>query len=128
MGNGTTIRVEKTSNYTVMSNQHFKVRNMSLKAKGLLSLILSLPPDWDYSIAGLTSICKEGYDTINTTLKELQNLGYLRIEKIPPKKVSEGGTGKYEYVYVINEISTAPEKLDFSKKQGGEKQGVAFSQ
>ena len=58
------IRVEKTKNYTVMSNQHFHVLNMSLKAKGLLSLILSLPENWDYSISGLASICKESYGQI----------------------------------------------------------------
>ena len=52
------IRVEKTKNYTVMSNYHFKEKNMSLKAKGLLSLMLSLPDNWDYSIAGLVAICR----------------------------------------------------------------------
>lgn len=53
------VRVNKTNNYTVMSNYHLRNRELSLKAKGLLSLMLSLPDDWDYSIAGLVAICKE---------------------------------------------------------------------
>lgn len=75
------IRVEKTSNYTVMSNYHFREKNMSLKAKGLLSLMLSLPEEWDYSVNGLVAICKEGKDGIISALKELEKFGYLKREQ-----------------------------------------------
>ena len=71
------IRVNKTANYTVMSNTHFKEREMSLKAKGLLSLMLSLPDNWDYSINGLATLCKDGRDSIMKTLNELEDFGYL---------------------------------------------------
>lgn len=71
-------RINKNSNYTVMSNNHFKEKNMSLKAMGLLSLMLSLPQDWDYSIAGLSKICNDGKDSIRSALKELEDFGYLK--------------------------------------------------
>lgn len=102
------IRVEKTSNYTVMSNQHFHVQNMSLKAKGLLSLILSLPDSWDYSIAGLSAICQESRGTIKKTLDELKSLGYLEVIKHAPS--TENG-GRYTYEYIIYEVSRTPNKL-----------------
>ncbi len=71
------IRVNKTKNYTVLSNHHFKEKNMSLKAKGLLSLMLSLPDDWNYSIAGLVSLSKDGKDSVMAALAELEKFGYL---------------------------------------------------
>lgn len=71
------IRVNKTVDYTVMSNTHFKEKEMSLKAKGLLSLMLSLPDDWDYSIMGLVQLSKDGKDSVMNTLAELEELGYL---------------------------------------------------
>lgn len=71
-------RVHKNENYTVLSNYHFKERRMSLKAKGLLSLMLSLPEDWDYSAAGLVTLSKDGKDSVNAALKELEKFGYLR--------------------------------------------------
>jgi len=71
------MRVHKTANFTVMSNYHFKEKKMSLKAKGLLSLILSLPEDWDYSVAGLTTLSKDGKDGVMTALAELEKFGYL---------------------------------------------------
>ena len=92
-----------------MSNQHFHVTNMSLKAKGLLSLILSLPETWDYSIAGLASLCKESAPTVRATLKELENLGYLYIEKELPSK---SNNGRYTYKYHIYENSRSPDKLE----------------
>ena len=71
------MRVHKTANFTVMSNYHFKEKKMSLKAKGLLSLMLSLPQDWDYSVAGLTTLSKDGKDGVMTALAELEKFGYL---------------------------------------------------
>lgn len=72
------IRVHKTEDYTVMSNTHFREKNMSLKAMGLLSLMLSLPDDWDYSIMGLTTLSKDGKDSVMSALNELEKLGYLK--------------------------------------------------
>lgn len=71
-------RVEKNNNYTVMSNYHFREKDMSLKAKGLLSLMLSLPNDWDYSIKGLVSYSKDSKDSVMSGLKELEEFGYLK--------------------------------------------------
>lgn len=70
-------RVQKNQNYTVMSNHHLRNNTLSLKAKGLLSLMLSLPEEWDYTTRGLAKICKEGLDSICTTVKELEIHGYL---------------------------------------------------
>ena len=70
-------RVEKNSNYTTMSNYHLRDQELSLKAKGLLSLFLSLPEEWHYSVRGIAAICKEGVAGINSTLKELELRGYL---------------------------------------------------
>lgn len=76
------MRVHKTANFTVMSNYHFRERKMSLKAKGLLSLMLSLPDDWDYSVAGLTTLSKDGKDGVMTALAELEKFGYLTRERV----------------------------------------------
>ena len=65
-------RVQKTQNYTIMSNHHLRNKALSLKAKGLLSLMLSLPEDWDYTTRGLASICKEGVDSVCATVRELE--------------------------------------------------------
>ena len=70
-------RVEKTRDYTVMANHHLRNIELSLKAKGLLSLMLSLPEDWDYTTKGLACICKDGIDSINTTIRELEANGYI---------------------------------------------------
>ena len=65
-------RIEKTRDYTVMSNYHLRDRSLSLKAKGLLSLMLSLPEDWDYTMKGLARICKDGIDSISGGIRELE--------------------------------------------------------
>ena len=70
-------RVERTRDYTVMCNHHLKDSNLSLKAKGLLSMMLSLPDEWNYTTRGLAAICKEGVDAIGKTLKELELAGYI---------------------------------------------------
>ena len=70
-------RVEKNRNYTVMSNYHLRDTSLSLKAIGLLSKMLSLTNEWDYTTRGLASICKEGVDAIGAALKELEISGYL---------------------------------------------------
>ena len=70
-------RVEKSNGYTVMCNYHLRDRNLSCKACGLLSKMLSLPDEWDYTTRGLAAICKDGVDSITTALKELEACGYL---------------------------------------------------
>lgn len=70
-------RVHKTKDFTIMSNTHFKERGMSLKAKGLLSLMLSLPDDWSYNIKGLCALSKDGKDSVMSALSELEKFGYL---------------------------------------------------
>lgn len=76
------IRIHKTNNFTVMSNYHFKEKHMSLKAKGLLSLMLSLPDDWNYSISGLVKLSKDGKDSVMSALSELEKFGYLTRSKV----------------------------------------------
>ena len=80
------IRIHKTKNFTVMSNYHFKEKKMSLKAKGLLSLMLSLPDDWNYSIAGLVTLSKDGKDSVMTALAELEKFGYLTRKQLVNEK------------------------------------------
>ncbi len=70
-------RVERTRDYTVMSNHHLKDMNLSLKAKGLLSMMLSLPDSWNYTTRGLAAICKEGVDAIGSAIRELEKAGYI---------------------------------------------------
>ena len=90
----TVFRVEKTKDFTIMSNHHLRNKTLSLKAKRLLSLMLSLPVDWDYTTKGLAQICKEGVDSISTALKELEKHGYLTRRRI---RYKNGQLGDVEY-------------------------------
>ena len=74
-------RVEKNKGYTVMSNHHLRNKALSLKAKGLLSQMLSLPEDWDYTLKGLSLINRESIDAIRTAVWELEKAGYIRREQ-----------------------------------------------
>ena len=94
------IRVNKTKDYTVMSNTHLKDKNLSLKAKGLLSIMLSLPNGWNYSIEGLIAICKEGERAVKSTLEELKKYKYLVTTKLYP---SQTESKRIEYIYDIFE-------------------------
>lgn len=76
------IRVNKTKDYTVMANYHFRDKNLSLKAKGLLSMMLSLPDGWGYSIEGLTKLSADGRDCVMATLKELEKFHYLKRSRV----------------------------------------------
>ena len=98
-------RVNKNANYTVMSNYHLRSTNLSLKAIGLLSKVLSLPKNWDYSISGLTAICKEKETAIKAALDELKHWGYLVVTKLMP---NETNSGRIEYVYDFYEYSESP--------------------
>lgn len=110
------IRVNKTKDYTVMSNCHLRDTNLSLKAKGLLSMMLALPEDWDYSISGLVSICKEKETAVTSALDELKTYGYLKVTKLMP---NETENGRFGYCYDVFE-----KPVEISEKQGVEKQGV----
>ena len=128
-------RVNKNANYTVMSNYHLRSTNLSLKAIGLLSKVLSLPENWDYSISGLTAICKEKETAIKAALDELKHWGYLNVTKLMP---NETNSGRIEYVYDFYEYSEkdTPDadrddddtyaKVSSVRKapQGAEKQGI----
>ena len=91
-------KIEKTNNYTVMSNYHLRDRNLSFKAKGMLSFMLSLPEEWDYSLNGLVSVSKESKKAIRNILNELKDNGYLVVEQ------TRGERGQYKYNYIIYEI------------------------
>ena len=88
-------RVERTQNYTVMSNYHLRDKSLSLKAKGLLSLMLSLPETWDYTLSGLAKISLEGKDAIRATVVELEKAGYIQRHQTTGK---DGKFGSNEYI------------------------------
>ena len=88
-------RIEKTRDYTVMSNHHLRNAGLSLKSKGLLSMMLSLPEDWNYTTRGLAKICKEGTDSIGSALKELERAGYIIRNRL---RDSKGKIVDVEYV------------------------------
>lgn len=101
------VRVKKDKDYAVMSNYHFKDKKLSLRTKGLLSLMLSLPDNWDYSINGLCSICNESRTTIRNVLKELKDNRYLEMNENRDEK------GKFIYDYIVYEIPNINPKGDF---------------
>ena len=88
-------RIEKTRDYTVMSNHHLKNKNLTLKAKGLLSVMLSLPETWDYTLKGLAIINREGVDAIREAVRELEKAGYIVRTRVRNAKGRLTGT---EYV------------------------------
>lgn len=105
-------RVEKNGNFTIMSNYHLRDRNLSNKAKGLLSIILSLPNEWDYTEDGLVNICKDGKDSIRAQIRELEAYGYITRERARNEKGQLKGCD-----YTIHEMPvTTP---DLSKPKQG---------
>lgn len=106
------IRANKTTNYTVMSNHHLQNKNLTLKAKGLLSQILSLPDDWAYSVDRIVRLNKEGKGAIESAIKELEAEGYVIKTKLLPNQTE---SNKIEWVYDVYEIPQG---------QGGSFQGV----
>lgn len=109
------VRVHKTNNFTVMSNTHFKEKKMSLKAKGLLSLMLSLPDDWNYSISGLVTLSKDGKDSVMSALAELEKFGYLQRQRVTNDKGQFAGV---EY----NIYEQPQQEIPIAEKQNEEKQ------
>lgn len=115
------IRVHKNNNYTVMSNVHLRDKELSLKAKGLLSIMLSLPEDWAYSISGLCSICKESETAVKSALDELKTKKYVVVNREEPSK-ENGGRIRYNYdVYEEPKV-----EIQEVEKQGVENLGVEF--
>lgn len=98
-------RVEKNKDYTVMSNHHLRNCDLSLRAKGLLSQILSLPEGWDYTIAGLANINKEGKDAVRAAVQELEKAGYIERRQTMD---SGGKFSSNEYVVYESPRSVSP--------------------
>ena len=96
-------RIEKTKDYTVMSNHHLRNKELSLKGKGLLSLMLSLPENWDYTMKGLATICPDGISSVRSGIAELEQSGYLTRHRI---RAANGQLGDIEYT--ILEAPTPP--------------------
>ena len=98
-------RIEKTRDYTVMSNYHLRDMSLSLKAKGLLSLMLSLPENWDYTMKGLARICKDGIDSISGGIRELEAHGYLIRARV---RGANGQLGSIEYTILEQPKALSP--------------------
>ena len=111
-------RIEKNKNYTVMANYHLRDISLSLKAKGLLSLMLSLPEDWDYTTKGLACICKDGVDSICSTVKELEKAGYVRRRRL---RNELGHLAEIEYTILEKPVRSAAseESLPDSSEKAG---------
>ena len=99
-------RIERTRDYTVMSNHHLRNGKLSLKAKGLLSMMLSLPEDWNYTTRGLAKICKEGVDAIGGALRELEAAGYIVRHQMRDR---QGRISDTEYVIYEQPQPKAPD-------------------
>ena len=121
------IRVQKNKNFTVMSNTHLFDKNLSLKAAGLLSKILALPDNWNYSIKGLCAICKESETAVKSALNELRDNRYVIVERIDPSPET-GGRIQYEYFVYEQPQGEENKKIDvkeaYRAKQGAEKQST----
>lgn len=113
------VRVVKNKDYTVMSNAHLKDKRLSLKAIGLLSVVLSLPDGWHYTVNGLVGAVKDGKDSVESAIKELKNNGYLRVDKIYPN----GNCNRIQYQYTFFE---KPQEVVFQplENQDIEKQEI----
>jgi len=121
------IRVNRNKGYTVMSNHHLKDKSLSLKSKGLLSMMLSLPDEWHYSTKGLAAICKEGVDAVSSAIKELEKAGYIIRNKIRDER---GRIAETEYIIYeepqneMNSKSEQKEKESLESLKTDEKQEV----
>ena len=100
-------RIDKTRDYTVMSNHHLRNTELSLKAKGLLSLMLSLPDNWDYTTKGLACICKDGVDSICSAVRELEEHGYVIRKRV---RGANGQLGSIEYTILEQPAEPSPER------------------
>lgn len=108
-----TFKIEKLKDYTIMANHHLRNKELSLKAKGLQSLMLSLPEDWDYTLKGLSAICGDGVDSISSALKELEQAGYVVRSRIRNERGQLLGT---EYIIFQIPQKNAENSLKNEKK------------
>ena len=106
------IKLNRKDNFTIISNSILKNPNLTLKAKGLYAYMWSLPDDWDYSVAGLTKVLKEGKDAINEALKELEREGYL------VRTILRAGGKFADMDYILHET---PQKVPFTENPQAEK-------
>lgn len=113
------IRVKKDKNYTVMSNFHLRDTRLSNKAIGLMCKMLSLPEDWDYTVNGLSAICKDGKDSIRAQLKELETYGYLTRERIRNDKGQVA-----ESVYTLTEKPMTENSSQENQTSNNERMGL----
>lgn len=114
-------KIHKTKDYTTMSNSHFREKEMSLKAKGLLSLMLSLPEEWDYSEIGLSKLSKDGVGSTAKALDELETFGYLRRTQC---KETDGKFAGYEYdIFETPQINLPYTENPFTEKPFTENKG-----
>lgn len=101
-------RAERNKGYTVMSNHHLRNKELTLKAKGLLSQMLSLPEDWDYTLAGLSHINREKIDAIREAIRELEKVGYIQRSR---ERDEKGRLRGADYVIYEQPQETAPPPL-----------------
>ena len=104
------IRVPRVENFTTMSNYHLKDKRLSLRAVGLMSRMLSLPDDWDYTVAGLAAICREGREAVRKVLQELEEAGYL----VREQSRDGGHFAGYDYTLYEHPLDEAEETLEAS--------------
>ena len=95
-------RTNKITNYTKIDNRYLEDKNISLKAKELLTLMLSLPDNWKFNVNGLCFLCKESKNAVNSAIKELKDNKYLEVEKTYDE------SGRFIYEYIIYEYSDDP--------------------
>lgn len=95
------IRVEKSKDFTTISNIPLKDKNLSLKAKGLLAIVLTLPESWDYSINGICTIVKESRDAVMSAFSELEKYGYMKRSRVRNSNGTLGGT---EYIFLKSQF------------------------
>ena len=107
-------RVERNTGYTVMSNHHLRNKELTLKAKGLLSQMLSLPEDWDYTLAGLSHINREKIDAIREAVKELEKAGYIVRSR---ERDEKGRLRGADYVIYEQPQPKEPEQLPAAKSR-----------
>ena len=121
-------RVERTKNYTVMANYHLKDKRLSLKAKGLLSVMLSLPDDWNYNMKGLARLSKDGLDSVRSTVNELERYGYVTRRRI---RTETGQLADTEYLVRERPLDQEEQPTTLRTDSPGQENqltGGAFSQ
>ena len=123
-------RIERTRDYTVMSNHHLRNGKLSLKAKGLLSMMLSLPEDWNYTTRGLAAICKEGVDAIGGALRELETAGYIVRHQLRDRqgRISDTEYVIYEQPQPKNPDTPQPDTAERADERSTNSMNITYTQ